>query len=197
MTAPRTLLIVVGAAVAVLVACGVPADETSPRDIAADNVQFDLLAPSSTSTSTTVGPSDVRIVEVFLLRNEQLAPRERRLPADLDAGDVISALLVGTQGTENQAGYGTAIPEGTELLGASLDGETLSLDLSEELNAVQGERQMIAIAQMVFTATELAGIDGVRFQIEGESVEVPKGDGTLTSSPVRRADYPDLDRERD
>jgi hypothetical protein len=179
------------------VACGVPANESAPRDIAADNVQFDLLAPSSTSTSTTIAPTDVRTVEVFLVRNEQLAPRERRLPANVDAAGVIRELLVGTQGTENQAGFSTAIPEGTELLDASLDDQVLTLDVSEELNAVQGERQMTAIAQMVFTATELRGVDGVRFQIEGSSVEVPKGDGTLTSSPVNRSDYPDLDRESD
>ena len=194
MSARRALAVLVAAAVTLLVACGVPADETQPREIASDDVQFDLLAPSSTSTSTTVGPGGEQAVEVFLLRNEQLAPVPRRVPAGTNARDVIRILLGGTQGNETTRGFGTAIPDGTELLGASLEGATLTLDLSEELNAVQGERQMIAIAQMVFTATELAGIDGVRFQIEGEPVEVPKGDGTSTSAPVRQADYPDLDR---
>ena len=194
MSGRRALAALLIAVMAVLVACGVPADETQPREIATDDVQFDLLAPSSTSTSTTVGPGGEQSVEVFLLRNEQLAPVPRSVPAGSDARDVIRILLGGTQGNETTRGYGTAIPDGTDLLGTSLDAGTLTLDLSEELNAVQGERQMIAIAQMVFTATELAGIDGVRFQIEGEPVEVPKGDGTSTSAPVRQSDYPDLDR---
>ena len=192
----RRLAALIATLVGLAVACGVPSEET-PRDLAADSVQFDLLAPSSSTTSTTAPPDARRTVEIFLLRNEQLAPQPRQLPADIDAGDVIDALLAGADADEQSRGFGTAIPDGTELIGDRLDPESdvLTLNLTEELNTVQGELQTIAIAQMVFTATELTSVSGVRFQIEGSAVQVPRGDGTATSSPVTRADYPDLDRE--
>ncbi|MGH2685480.1 MAG: GerMN domain-containing protein [Actinomycetota bacterium] len=192
----RPLATLIGAVVALLVACGVPSEET-PRDLAADSVQFDLLAPSSSTTSTTAPPDARRTVEIFLLRNEQLAPRDRQMPADTDPGDVIAELLIGPNDDERSRGFGTAIPDGTELIGHGLDDGTLTLNLTEELNTVQGELQTIAVAQMVFTATELDTVSGVRFQIEGTAVQVPQGDGTATSSPLTRADYPELDRDSD
>jgi spore germination protein GerM len=42
---------------------------------------------------------------------------------------------------------------------------------------------------MVYTATAIAGVDGVRFEVAGEPAEVPRGDGTLTGRPVDRSDY--------
>ena len=191
------LALLVGLLAGLLVGCGVPAEET-PRDLAADNVQFDLLAPSSSSSTSTTAPASAgRTVEVFLLRNERLAARDRQLASDREPADVIATLLEGATDDERRIGFGTAIPDGTELLGARLDGDILTLNLSEELNAVQGELQMIAIAQIVFTATELKTVAGVRFQIEGDAVQVPRGDGTATSSPLRRSDYPELDRDAD
>jgi spore germination protein GerM len=191
----RALAVLVVVLGAVLVACGVPSEE-EPRDLAAESVQFDLLEPSSSTTATTAAPADVRTVDVFLLRNDQLTPVRRDVSVDIEAGGVVAELLEPLSEDETEDGYGTAIPEGTELHGARLDGTTLTLNLGEELNTVQGERQTIAIAQIVFTATELRSVTGVRFQIEGTPVEVPKGDGTLTSSPLKRSDYPDLDPER-
>lgn len=194
MTRARTLVLAV--LLLVVGGCGVPAED-EPRDLAADSVQYDLLAPSSSTTSTTAAASDVRTVQIYLIRDEQLAPRARQMPVNVESAQIVAELLVGPREQELDRGYGTAIPDGTELLGSRLDDTTLVLNLSEELNAVQGERQTMAVAQLVFTVTELQRVDGVRFQIEGESVQVPKGDGTLTSSPLRRADFPALDPDEE
>ena len=40
-------------------------------------------------------------------------------------------------------------------------------------------------------ATGLAGVDRVRFEVDGKPAEIPRGDGTLSTAPVDRADYPD------
>ena len=37
--------------------------------------------------------------------------------------------------------------------------------------------------------TELQSVDRVLFQIDGENVEVPNGNGTLTASPLGRLSY--------
>ena len=46
-----------------------------------------------------------------------------------------------------------------------------------------------ALAQLVFTLTDLPGIQRVSVTVEGERVEVPRGDSTLTSDPLTRGDY--------
>ena len=57
---------------------------------------------------------------------------------------------------------------------------------------VTGRQQILALAQVVYTATELPSVDRVLFQIDGENVEVPNGNGKLTSSPLGRLSYRDL-----
>jgi spore germination protein GerM len=38
-------------------------------------------------------------------------------------------------------------------------------------------------------ATGIPGVDRVRFEVDGEPAEIPRGDGTLTNRPVGRGDY--------
>jgi spore germination protein GerM len=52
-----------------------------------------------------------------------------------------------------------------------------------------GSDRTLAIAQLVYTATAIPGVNRVRFEVGGKTTEVPRGDGTLTSKPVHRADY--------
>ena len=63
---------------------------------------------------------------------------------------------------------GPSIPGGTELLGTTEDGGTLTVNLSEQINAIQGEELKRALAQIVWTSTEDATISGCWFQVNGE-----------------------------
>ena len=57
---------------------------------------------------------------------------------------------------------------------------------------VGGQEQILAVAQVVLTATAVPGVERVRFLLEGEAVEVPRADGTLTSDSLQAADYQGL-----
>jgi spore germination protein GerM len=83
----------------------------------------------------------------------------------------------------------TAITTDVRLLGVSVDGAIVTLDLSRAFATVGNPQQIEALAQLVWTVTAVPDVTGVRFAIEGEPVEVPTGDGTLTTSPVGRSAY--------
>ncbi|MGH9036700.1 MAG: GerMN domain-containing protein, partial [Acidimicrobiia bacterium] len=48
---------------------------------------------------------------------------------------------------------------------------------------------ILALAQMVYSATELSGVGAVRFTLDGERAEVPTGSGIQSTTPVGRAAY--------
>jgi spore germination protein GerM len=51
---------------------------------------------------------------------------------------------------------------------------------------------MIALAEIVFTATGRPGVGQVSFSLDGRPVEVPRADGSLTSEPLARTDFREL-----
>lgn len=187
---PRFRLVASLLAAIVLAGCGVPTDER-PRDIASRRVPFELLAPSST-TSTTAAPVISTVVPVYMVVNEKVVPLPREVLAPAVLTRLLAALLKGPTVEESDSGLRTAIPNDTRLLSARLDGSIATIDLSGELLAVSGQEQILALAQIVFTATELPGVAGVRFALDDKPIEVPRADGTLTSDPLRRSDYESL-----
>jgi spore germination protein GerM len=54
---------------------------------------------------------------------------------------------------------------------------------------VVGPDQSLAIAQVVFTATQQPGVTGVRFEIDGKPIDVPTAAGVQVPGPVNRASY--------
>ncbi len=61
------------------------------------------------------------------------------------------------------------IPEGTKLLGATLEGDTLKLNFSREfLNKEGKEAEEKTIESLVNTLTELTEVNSIRILIEGE-----------------------------
>jgi len=176
--------------VAVLaVACGVPKDG-HPREIDAQNVPFDLLAPTGPTTTTTVPPfAGARQVTIFLADADGhlvAVPRDVEAPGTLKKA--LTALLGGPSADE--AGLHTAITSDTKLLHlrGPVDG-LVTIDLSRQLLDVTGRQQILALAQVVYTATAYPGVDRVLFQFNGSSREVPNGEGTLTSTPLGRLSY--------
>lgn len=170
-------------------ACGVPKD-ANPRQIDAKNVPFDLLAPTSSSTSTSVvavGPTGK--VTIFLATSDgRLTPVTRDVEAPASLRKALTSLLAGPSGSE--ANLHTAITSETKLLHlrGPVDG-LVTIDLSRSMLDMTGRQQILALAQVVYTATAYPDVERVLFQFDGESREVPNGDGTLTSTPLGRLSY--------
>jgi hypothetical protein len=168
-----------------LVSCGVPNDE-GPRQLDARNVPFELLGPTTSTTVTAEGP--LREVTVFLTSDGRLTEVTREVEAPASLRKSIEALLAGPAADESS--LSTAITTETKLLHLhGPDDGLVTIDLSRAMLDVTGRQQILALAQVVYTATAYPGIERVLFQFEGESREVPNGEGTLTSTPLGRLSY--------
>ena len=188
----RVLLVVL--ALLGLVACGVPGDD-APHELEAKSVPYDLLAPTAENTTTTQ-PSMFTAttrVKIYLANADgQLEAVTRQVTTPSTPAKAIVALLNGPSKEEADHLH-SAITTDTKLLGIDGPGDGLvTLDLSHHLLDITGRQQILALAQIVYTATELPSVDRVLFQIDGENVEVPNGNGTLTASPLGRLSYSTL-----
>lgn len=183
----RSLRVVAAVAIATTLGCGVPRDP-EPRELSEDAVPFGLLAPETTQTTEAVSEPAASAV-VYLLRGDRLSPVPRQVEAPVSPSRLLLALVEGPTTEEAQAGFRTAISSETRIRGVTSVAGVVTVELSSQFVEVTGQDQILAIAQIVFTATESGGAGAVRFRLDGEPVEIPRADGTLTSAPLTRADY--------
>ncbi len=180
----------IGVAALALSACGIPTAST-PTPIARSDVPYHLLDPASTSTTGPGTPPAVGVSEQIYL----VAPtghlvattREVAVPASLT--QVTGALLAGPTMTESASGIQSFLSRtGVQV---TLDAPTgvATVDFTSDPIQVVGPDQTLAIAQVVYTLTQQAGVTGVSFEIAGKAIEVPTAAGAQVPGPVNRADY--------
>ena len=166
-------------------------EPSSPSESEATAAGTDATAPASTepvgSTEATAG----RPVAIYLVRNERVSPVRRYVDPAAPATPTLEALLAGPM--DGDGDRTTAIPDGTSLLGVSIDGDgILTADLSQEFTSGGGSLSMkLRAAQIVYTATQFPTVKGVLFAVEGEPVETLGGEGLTVDRPQTRADYED------
>ena len=179
-------LVVVGG----LAACGISTD-SQPQALARKDIPFNLLAPSTT-TVTPGSPTARASITVYMVGLTGLVPVSRgvRTPATLPGA--LNALLEGPTDSEVADGLRTAISDQTAVSPGVVGFGVATVDLGGGFGQVGGQEQILAVAQIVFTATALPGISKVQFTLNGRPVEVPAGDGTLTQGPLGRSDFPSL-----
>ena len=174
----------VAMAMLALAACGVQSD-AQPRDlpdiertieIADDSADIDA---SGADRVYFVGPGEER-----LLRSVQ---RDA-----VSVSDLVDILLLGPNADEVQAEFNTAIPSGTELINARTQGQVLTVNLTPEILELDRQNLTRAAAQIVYTATELDGIEAVQIEVDNVRLSAPTGDGDDTTEPLRTYDYPGL-----
>jgi spore germination protein GerM len=82
------------------------------------------------------------------------------------------------------------VPPGTTLRSAVLRAGVLRVDASKELLQLSGNDLVDALAQIVFTASELDGVHAVKILVEGAEQQWPAGNGELQSEPLTTYDFP-------
>ncbi|NEM08274.1 GerMN domain-containing protein [Geodermatophilus normandii] len=181
MTSPTRRL---GCALALLVAislvtgCGVrPQDRPEPVTTAA--------APSTEPGDAGVpaGPQ----VTVFLVRGADLTPVQRRSTVATVA-TALEHLVEGPTRTEAATGIRTALAPEVVGVDQQLPDGVTTVSVTRGFAGLTGGNQLLAVAQVVWTLTELTTVTAVRFTVEGSPVEVPTDTG-LTDRAVTREDY--------
>ena len=179
----------IGVLQAVLVAvlsCGIPEDR-SP-DVVPGGAIGPALGPiPSATTAPTAGEG----VTVFFVRTGQLVPAGRTAVRG-DVSAALQSLLSGPSEQELAAGLRTAITGAGDVRLVKTEGATAHVDLAAPFVAIGGQEQILAVAQVVLTATSVGGVTDVRFTLEGQPVDVRRGDGTLSAGPLTTRDYASL-----
>jgi len=147
--------------------------------------------PPTTAAPTTLPNSDEPAVALYFVRGERLAVVGRSI-GTWDAPAVMQALLAGPTTAESADGVRTLIPDGTRLLGVSVQGNTATVDLSPDYEAMGGTLAVsLAVAQVTYTLTQLADVDDVRFRIDGAPRDMLTGEGVMVD-PATREEFNDV-----
>jgi hypothetical protein len=167
------------------VGCGVHT-QTSPTLLNDDNVRVVGPAPSATGSPETATDR----TELCFFSGDHLVTIVRALPVPVSAHRVLEALGVLAR-AGLPVGIRTAIHGGDF---AAADGVVAArgiarVGLSADFVQRSSSDQVLALAQIVCTLTNLPGVGQVRFTLHGERVEIPRADGSLTGQPVSRYDY--------
>jgi hypothetical protein len=160
--------------------------------LAADGVvdQVDRVALEDAIEALEDGGAVGRNVLVYFLDGEVLAVGGRTVDTVTVATAAMDALLDGpAPGFEQDLGWGTAIPQGTELNGVVISNGTATVDLSPEYESGGGTASVTArLAQVVFTLTQFPTVDEVDVEIDGQPREYITGEG-VPSQDLGRDDF--------
>ena len=179
---------IVAAAVAfaglvVAAGCGIQPD-ASPRDLPEDEQLLPIDIGQSGAAAAggdriyLVGPGADRLLRSVTRNAEQ-------------PDDLIEILMLGPNDEELADQYSTNIPPATRVRSASRQGQFLTVDLTDEITELSPQSLVQAIAQIVYTATEIEGVETVRVRVGDETRTWP----TVTGEPktdLRIYDYPGL-----
>lgn len=162
----------------VVTGCGVgPQDRPEPVTTA---------ARTPTGTGTDSRPTGTQLT-VYFVRGAVLAPVERPTGAATTAA-ALEQLVSGPTRSEAATGIRTALPPEVVGVDDDLPEGLTTVSVTRGFTGLAGGDQLLAVAQVVWTLTELPRVTEVRFVVEDRPVEVP-ADGGLTDQPVDRDDY--------
>lgn len=174
----------------VTASCGIPTQNT-PTTIAKRAVPFHLLDPNSTTTTTTTPSPGVTVSQPIYLvaSNQHVAPVVRNVPLPANLTQILGALIEGPTASETAAGLQSfLVGTPSDVHAITFDG-IVTVDFATNPVQVVGPDQILAIAQIVFTAMAQPGITGVTFEIDGTAIEVPTAGGEQVPGPVNDATY--------
>lgn len=188
-------------ATAALAACG-SVRGGNFKNIDQSNIPFGLAEPSSTTTTvtpttlpavttlpvatTTTVPTDR--VELFFAVHSNVIGTSARLPSPVTLDAVLAALVAGPPPDAGVAGVRGVLRR--EHIGSvSMRFGIATVDVTKAFTELSNVEQRLAVAQLVLTLTGRPGVGQVAFTVEGQPVDVPRGDGSLGAGPVTREDY--------
>ena len=177
----RRAAFAVATSLIILSGCGIRPDER-PHDVPEDN-QADFSGPSVGTDAS--GGERIYLVEPG---EDQLLRSVQREAST--AQELMQSLITGPSDAELAAEYSTAIPSTLRLLKAREQPPLLFVDVTDDLTDLSGQGLLQAIAQIVYTGSELEGVDRVQITVDGDVIAWPKANLESSSEPLSVYDYP-------
>ena len=173
---------------------------SEPGDIGTvpESVYTATAEPESGTGAETVPPpgksKGTVTYQVWFTKGESLHVAKRTENATRRVGAAaLEALFEGPESFESESGVGTAVPQGTQLLGLTIEDEIAFVDLTSEFESGGGSLAMtMRLAQVVCTLDQFPTVKGVLFKLDGKPVDVFSGEGIVLDHPVGCGDYEDV-----
>lgn len=173
--------------------CGIAAQQ-APQAIERADVPYGLLGRGPHPPASLPRYGVVRVTLWLEGSGGQLDPVPSYVPWPLTVGALLNALSQGPD--ERQSDQGLVSP--ASAVGPLTSGRpsqgVVPVYLPQSFENLGGNDQLIAVAQVVFTLTQLPGVRGVVFWLAGQRARVPDAAGKLIAGPLTRADYQALTR---
>jgi hypothetical protein len=180
--------VVLLAGVLLLAGCGVPA-QNEPH--AVDLPRQSLSTPSPAPASTTGEVAEV----LCLVRGDRLQYAVRRLDRMPPVQQQLDQLMAGPTQAEREQGLTSALGAMTLTDRSPPRSRNVTVQVAEAPEDNARSDEYLAYGQIVCTLTARPDVDAVVFTRDDERLEVPRGDGSLSSEPLRARDYAELTDE--
>jgi spore germination protein GerM len=177
-------------ATVVVVVCGACSVQAEGRAQVQDDdaVPFGLLDEDVEPLLPEETAAVTEPVSLCFVHDGELAVVGSALDPPIGLPDIVDALAE----PPNDESLRTALGEPPLVGDVQLVAGVARVDLLPAVTSLSGNEQLLAVAQLVCTLTARPGVGLVSFTLEGSPVDVPTGDGSLTSGAVSRDDYADL-----
>ena len=185
-------LVLAGAAL-VAAACSVPEDG-QPRALDPSRLPDDLTAPTEPPEPT---PLITQEVLIYLIdENNLLSAVARDVASPARPATVLEALFSAPNEAETEQALSTALPAEVEVVSVDVSpsSDLVTVALSSEVfeERLEGETRQLAVAQLVFTATETTGTARFSLWLNDNPVPLPTDSGE-SDAPVTRSDFQSVD----
>lgn len=172
----------------VLAACGTSAQDDA-RVLPDDQVPFSLLDADAPPVIPPVTGPVQETVPLCFVAERKLVISHEQLDSPVRLLDTIRALAAAPSGSPQRR---TALGDPNLVRSVRLRGGVAVVDLDGSISLIGGDDQLLGIAQIVCTLTGQPGVGQVSFTLEGTPIGVPRGDGSLVTTPLSRDDYQEL-----
>jgi germination protein M len=137
-----------------------------------------VAGPATASTTSQVTAA------IYFTSGSHLVSESRQVAAAAPARASIEALLAGPK----VAGHYSQVPSGTRLRGVNLAAGTATVDLSNQVESLQGSPAIpLFLGQIVDTLTQFPDVQRVVLEVNGQPLRSLGGEGAAVPEPLDHA----------
>ena len=134
-------------------------------------------------------PPGPQTVTVFFVGSGRLVARTRSVPNGDPLHEALAALVAGPGPGSTPEPLHSALPGSIHDLDVTVASGVANVVVPDVFDRMGSDKEILAVAQLVFTVMAVPGITGLRLVAGGAPVELPTETGHLVSRAVTREDY--------
>jgi hypothetical protein len=179
----RPSLIAAAGALLTIAGCAIQPD-SAPRDVPDDHeARVAIGTPVEGAEAQGSG-------RIYLIAPEGSTGRLRTVLRDPKGQEeLMETLIQGPNEGEVSDGLSTVIPSDLAVNSVRFEGGVVNADVGDALEDLRDSDLQLAVAQIVFTLSELPGVESVVIRVNGDSRSWPDGTGDLQSDPLTVYDF--------